>query len=129
MQPVFDDIHHIAIISSDYAKARHFYVDILGMSIIRENRRAEKNDIKLDLRLNDTTELEIFIKPDAHQRVSNPEALGLRHLAFHTDNIENMIDYLKSYNVTIENIRTDDYTGEKMVFFFDPDGLPLELHE
>ena len=26
-------------------------------------------------------------------------------------------------------IRVDDYTGKKMTFFHDPDGLPLELHE
>ena len=29
----------------------------------------------------------------------------------------------------IEAIRVDDYTGKKMTFFHDPDGLPLELHE
>lgn len=129
MRLQFNNIHHIATIANDYAESRHFYVDILGLKIIRENHRPEKNDIKLDLQLNDTIELELFVKHDAPQRVSNPEAVGLRHLALHTDNIEETITYLKSNNIVVEDIRTDDYTGEKMVFFFDPDGLPIELHE
>ena len=29
-------VHHIAIIGSDYEKSKHFYVDLLGFSIIRE---------------------------------------------------------------------------------------------
>ncbi|HEP7491911.1 TPA: VOC family protein [Streptococcus pyogenes] len=35
------------------------------------------------------------------------------------------------FEIIRENYRPDrhDYTGEKMTFFFDPDGLPLELHE
>ena len=32
-------------------------------------------------------------------------------------------------DITCEPVRIDDYTGKKMTFFHDPDGLPLELHE
>ena len=28
---MFDTIHHIAIIGSDYEKSKHFYVDLLGL--------------------------------------------------------------------------------------------------
>ena len=53
-------IHHIAIIVSDYEAAREFYVNKLGFSVIRENYRPERKDWKLDLRVNEHTELEIF---------------------------------------------------------------------
>ena len=34
---MFNEIHHLAIIGSDYAKSKHFYVDLLGFTLIREN--------------------------------------------------------------------------------------------
>ena len=40
-------VHHIAIIGSDYEKSKHFYVDLLGFSIIRENYRQNVMIIKL----------------------------------------------------------------------------------
>lgn len=53
-------VHHIAIIGSNYEKSKHFYVDLLGFSIIRENYRPERDDYKIDLQLNEI-ELELFI--------------------------------------------------------------------
>ncbi|ANZ59226.1 hypothetical protein BGL34_02625 [Fructilactobacillus lindneri] len=125
----FKQIHHIAIIGSDYDKSLHFYRDILGFSVIQEHHRPDKADVKIDLKINDITELELFIKASAPQRVNYPEAQGLRHLAFATTQIETDIKMLKAQGVKVETLRKDDYTGEKMVFFYDPDGLPIELHE
>ena len=122
-------IHHIAIIVSDYAVSRDFYVNKLGFSVIRENYREDKKDWKLDLRLNDATELEIFAPENPPKRPSYPEACGLRHLAFATENIEETVRELQSKGIECEPIRTDTFTGRKMTFFADPDGLPLELHE
>lgn len=124
-----DAIHHIAIITTDYNASRHFYVDILGFEVISEHQRMEQNDAKLDLKINETTQLEIFVKSDSPARLSYPEATGLRHLAFKTNNIEENINYLKEHDIKVEELRIDDFTGEKMVFFYDPDNLPIELHE
>ncbi|MGX7419910.1 SMU1112c/YaeR family gloxylase I-like metalloprotein [Carnobacterium gallinarum] len=121
-------LHHVAIIVSDYQKSREFYVDLLGFEVIRENYRESRGDYKLDLKLG-TSELEIFGMPNSPKRVSNPEACGLRHLAFAVDNIEEVIAELAGKGIECEPIRIDDYTNKKMTFFFDPDGLPLELHE
>ena len=128
-QSNFRAIHHIAIISSNYEAAKNFYNEILGFPIIRENIRPDKGDIKIDLSLNELTEIEIFIKNDAPERPSYPEALGLRHLALQTNNIERDLDYLKSFGIKVTDISLDDYTKKKMAFFFDPDNLPIELHE
>ncbi|WP_407720704.1 VOC family protein [Ruminococcus sp. JE7B6] len=121
-------IHHIAIITSDYELVKRFYVDLLGFEVIRENYRPQRNDIKLDLRLG-SAELEIFCEPNPPKRISNPEACGLRHLAFAVENIEETVAELNRLGIPTEPIRKDDYTGKKMTFFHDPDGLPLELHE
>ena len=120
-------VHHVAIIGTDYQRTREFYVDKLGFAVIRDTRRPEKGDCKLDLRLNGL-ELEVFIKPDAPKRPSYPEVCGLRHLAFRVTDVPAVVAELAEKGIACEPIRTDDLTGEQMTFFFDPDGLPLELH-
>ncbi|WP_265455652.1 VOC family protein [Enterococcus sp. HY326] len=124
----FETIHHVAIIVGDYQRARHFYVDLLGFEVLRENYRAERDDYKLDLKLG-SSELEIFGIKDAPPRPNYPEARGLRHLAFKVSDIEAVIAELAEKGIACEPLRIDDFTGEKMTFFFGPDGLPLELHE
>lgn len=121
-------VHHIAIIGSNYEKSRHFYVDLLGFQVIRENYREQRNDWKIDLQLDDL-ELELFIMKGCPRRPSYPEAYGLRHLAFHVESVDETVQELTARGIACEPIRTDEYTGKKMTFFFDPDGLPLEIHE
>ena len=123
-----NSIHHIAIITSDYEQTKHFYVDLLGFEIIRENYRPNKQDTKLDLQLGNA-ELEIFCVQNPPKRVTDPETCGLRHLAFAVDNLEEVVAELNDLGIPTEPIRRDDYTGKKLTFFRDPDGLPLELHE
>ena len=120
--------HHIAIIASDYDKAREFYVDKLGFRLIREAYRPAQDDYLRMLRKGETV-LELFIKPDAPARVTDPEALGLRHLAFRVENIEPAVAWLNSMGIATEPIREDKVNGGRFTFFRDPDGLPLELHE
>ncbi|WP_414577165.1 VOC family protein [Anabaena sp. CCY 9402-a] len=103
-------IHHIAIICSDYEQSKKFYVEILCFAIIQETFRATRNSYKLDLRINENTQIELFSFPNPPQRVGNPEACGLRHLAFAVEDIEETVAYLKSHNVDVENIRIDDST-------------------
>lgn len=123
-------LHHVAIIGSDYAKSKHFYGEILGLPVIREHRREDRNDWKIDFRLADG-ELELFIKQGCPPRPGWPgqEAYGLRHLAFRVESVEETVRELQAAGVETEPIRTDDYTGEKMTFCKDPDGLPVEIHE
>lgn len=121
-------IHHVAVIVSDYEKAKDFYVNKLGFSVIRENYRADRDDYKLDLKMGDC-ELELFAVKNAPERPSYPEALGLRHLAFRVEKIEETIAELKELGIETEPVRIDAFTNKKMTFFQDPDGLPLELHE
>lgn len=121
-------LHHVAIIVSDYEKSKEFYVEKMGFTIIRENFREDKQDWKLDLQMNGC-ELEIFSKADAPKRVTNPEACGLRHMAFAVEHIEEAVAELHAGGIETEPIRMDPYSHKPFTFFYDPDGLPLELHE
>jgi len=120
--------HHIAVICSDYAKAKNFYIDKLGFSLEKEFYRPASNDYLRMLRLGDTV-IELFIRPDAPDRVNNPEARGLRHLAFRVEDIVPAVRWLNDLGIETEPIREDPYNGGRFTFFKDPDGLPLELHE
>ena len=125
----FSKIHHIAIIGSDYDASRAFYVDKLGFAVIRENYREERKDWKIDLDAGNGIELELFIEPNPPKRVTRPEACGLRHLAFYVESVEETVEKLLQIGIVCEPIRVDEFTNKKMTFFFDPDGLPLEIHE
>ena len=120
--------HHIAVISSDWEKAKDFYIEKLGFTLEKEFFRTAQNDYLRMLRQGDTV-IELFIRPDAPQRVNNPEALGLRHLAFRVADIEPAVAWLNGMGIETEPVREDPYNGGRFTFFKDPDGLPLELHE
>ena len=120
--------HHIAVISSSWEKAKEFYIDKLGFTLIREVYRPAQNDYLRMLTLGETT-LELFIRPDAPRRVTNPEAMGLRHLAFRVEDIELVVNWLNGMGIETEPVREDMVNGGRFTFFKDPDGLPLELHE
>lgn len=125
-----ESVHHIAIIGSDYQKTKEFYVDKLGFEQLDEHVRPEKRDILFNVRKGNLV-LEIFIKPDAPLRPAMPlpEHTGLRHLAFKVADVEHCLQEFDKLGIPHEPLRYDDYDSRKMAFFFDPDGLPLEIHE
>ena len=127
---IFESIHHIAIIGRNYNKTKEFYVKKLGFKIISEYHRVDKNDIIINVKKENVV-LEIFIKEDAPLRppIPNPEYTGLRHLAFKVKDVEKTLKEFDSLKIVHQGLRYDDFDGEKMAFFFDPDGLPLEIHE
>lgn len=122
-------VHHIAIICSDYSKSKQFYIDVLGLTIIQEIYREERQSYKLDLALNGDYIIELFSFPNPSKRPSRPEAAGLRHLAFEVSNLEETIAFLNSKNVESEPIRIDEMTQKRFTFIADPDKLPLEFYE
>lgn len=122
-------IHHIAILTDDYERSKNFYTEILGFSIIRETYRQERDSWKLDLAIGEIYQIELFSFPDYRERGSWPEAKGLRHLAFVTDDVDAAAEELRNKGVPVEAVRVDELTGKRFVFFTDPNGQPLELYE
>jgi glyoxylase I family protein len=122
-------VHHVAVICSDYERSKAFYVEVLGLVVIAEAYREARRSYKLDLRLPDGTQVELFSFPDPPKRPSYPEACGLRHLAFAVADLDAAVAHLQVHGVAVEPVRVDEYTGRRFTFFADPDGLPLELYE
>lgn len=125
---MFNGIHHVAIIASDYDRSKAFYTQTLGLTIIREVYREERESYKLDLEAGNA-QIELFSFPDPPARVDGPEAVGLRHLCFEVDDVVEVKQQLEGKGIEVEEVRTDPYTGRLFTFFKDPDGLPLELYE
>ena len=123
------NIHHIAIICSDYEKSKDFYVRILGLTPINEVYREERNSYKLDLEVNGHYQIELFSFSNPPVRPSYPEATGLRHLAFAVEDIDEAVSALTDQGVEVEDIRVDPFTEKRFTFFADPDGLPIEIYE
>ncbi|MEO0485479.1 MAG: VOC family protein [Pseudomonadota bacterium] len=122
-------IHHVAVIASDYARSKAFYTQVLGLSVVAENYRAERASWKLDLAVPGGGQVELFSFPGAPPRPSGPEAQGLRHLCFRVYDLDAALATLTAKGVVVEPVRVDPYTGARFTFFQDPDGLPLELYE
>ena len=122
-------VHHIAIICSDYQRSLRFYTQVLGMKIIAEHYREQRQSYKTDLALGDDYVIELFSFPSPPPRVTNPEAAGMRHLAFEVSNISEAMAELDALDIPHEKIRTDEFTGKHFLFFADPDGLPIEVYE
>ena len=127
--PVINKVHHIAIICADYERSKIFYTEILGLTVVREIYRAERQSYKLDLALNGDYIIELFSFPAPPTRLSRPEATGLRHLAFEVDDLEQTLLHLQRNDVAYEAVRTDEFTNKQFTFIADPDGLPIEFYE
>jgi glyoxylase I family protein len=122
-------VHHIAVICTDYERSKHFYTQVIGLTILREVYREQRNSYKLDLGVNGLYQVELFSFPEPPPRPSRPEAAGLRHLAFEVDEIDEAVAHVESYGITVEPIRIDEFTNKRYTFFADPDGLPIEFVE
>jgi glyoxylase I family protein len=126
---MLESIYHIAIICSDYKTSKAFYVDKLGLDILSETYRKDRDSYKLDLSLYGRYVIELFSFPNPPARLTRPEAAGLRHLAFTVNDLDQAVGRLHEKGIPTEPIRIDPGTGKRFAFFSDPDGLPLELYE
>ena len=129
MTPLLPALHHVALICSDYARSKAFYSEVLGLRIVREVYRESRDSWKLDLEVSPGVQLELFSFPHPPPRPTQPEARGLRHLAFAVPDVLAVVAELNRRGVATEPVRVDEYTGQRFTFFRDPDGQPLEIYE
>ena len=112
------ELDHIALIVST-EECLSFYKKL---GFIEKNRIERGYDTVVFMEC-DGLLLEVFIDSNHPARVSGPEALGLRHLCFVVDDLEEVMSV-----VECEEIRTD-WFGRRFTFTKDPDGQPIELKE
>ena len=112
------ELDHIALIVSKEENLA-FY-EKLGF---KEKNRIERGYDTVVFMENNSIVLEIFIDSNHPARVTNPEAMGLRHITFVVESLEEVMR-----DVQCEEIRTD-WFGRRFTFTKDPDGQPIELKE
>lgn len=122
-------LHHVAVIVSDYQRSKHFYTEVLGLTVLRETYRSHRKSYKLDLGLNGHYLIELFSFPNPPKRPTQPEACGLRHIAFGVDDVDETAKQLTALGIDVEPIRIDEITGKAFTFIKDPDGLPIEFYQ
>ena len=125
---IVENLHHVAIIASDYEKSRDFYVNKLGFQVIREGYRPAQDDIKLEVQLGNAM-IEIFGKKQPEPNHGKATRCGMWHLCFHAPDLEKTIAELNAVGIPTDPIAINPSNGKRICFFYDPDGLPLELHE
>ena len=111
-------LDHIALIVSSEESLK-FYKE-LGFTEIKRIERSYDTVVFVQC---GQVALEIFIDPKHPERVTEPEAKGLRHIAFSVENLEEVMKAVKC-----EEIKTD-WFGRRFTFTKDPDGQPIELTE
>ena len=111
-------IHHIAIISSS-EESIEFYKRLGFDEFFRKKRSYDT----VVLMRGHGIQLEIFVDPNHPGRATDPENLGLRHIAIRVDDIEKACAEYQC-----DSIMTD-WVGERYCMTKDPDGLPIEFHE
>lgn len=112
------ELDHIALIVSS-GESIQFY-EKLGF---KETKRIERSYDTVVFMQCGQVVLEIFIDPKHPERLSDPEAKGLRHIAFSVDSLEEVMKELEC-----EEVRTD-WFGRRFTFTSDPDGQPIEIKE
>ena len=125
---IVQNIHHVAIVVSDYEKSKDFYVNKLGFQVIREEYRQPQNDIKLEVQLGNSM-IEIFGKKDPEPNHGQATRAGMWHLCFYAPDLDKTIAELNAVGIETDPIMINASNGKRICFFRDPDGLPLELHE
>ena len=119
-------VHHIAMDVTDYGRSKEFYVNKLGFAVLGEY--AYPNGMKRMDCQRGAVRLELFWKEDMQIPAPRPH-IGFRHLCFRTESIHETAAQLKQMGIEVEEIRPDPMAGGLLTFFYDPDGLQLELHE
>lgn len=122
-QVFLESFDHVAIICSDYQRSKEFYTEVLGLTIIAENYREERQSYKLDLALPNGNQIELFSFPEPPVRPSQPEARGLRHLAFVVASVEEMSSTCsrkelmsRRFVLTSTPVRNSPFLRTRMVF-------------
>ena len=125
---LFDSVNHVALICSDLERSMKFYVDSLGFKCIERIDRPERNSDIVYLDAGNCI-LELFSFPNPPERLSYPEAAGLRHIAFSVKDFDEVLSKLGKLDITHTPIQIDMRTKKRMTFIFDPDQLPIEVSE
>jgi len=113
-------VAHIALFTSDLAKARGFYEDFLGFQEALTLKRDDGTVRIAFVKVNDRQYVELFTDP--------PKEDGqLNHIAIYTDDVQQMRDYLAAHAIKVPAAVAKGKTGNYNFTIQDPDGHTVEI--
>lgn len=129
-------LHHYAYKARDAEETRHFYEDILGLPlyhIIQSDYVPSTGEYcpytHFFFRLKDGSFIAFFDIGDDEKALPSPNTpLWINHIAFRVDTVEEL-ENTKARLVAhgIEVLGVTDHHIFKSIYFFDPNGIRLEL--
>lgn len=120
------EIHHIGIIMRDHDEAIDFFVNKLGMELLKESI-SDKGGYKLEIGVDGKYLLEVFTRPVELQ--SDVETTGHNHVCFGVDNVEKALNDFSSRGIKVTEPLFDAPTGKFYGFFYGPDDVKFEVYE
>ncbi len=119
-------LSHLGLRVTDLARAKRFYVDILGCQVVREKEGVVLiNAYGLLIGLQGA---DAYSSSDDH---FDPFRVGLDHLALAIENasiLEGLQRELDAAGVLNHGVEEDPETHDKYISFYDPDGIAWELY-
>src|SRR2546426_10558778 len=119
-------LSHLGLRVTNLARAKHFYIDILGCQLVRETDGGVLVNVSgLLVALNETDSYS-----SSYDRF-NPFRVGLDHLALAVEDtsiLEDLKRDLDAAGVLNHGVEEDLETHDKYISFYDPDGIAWELY-
>ena len=124
-------IDHTMLRVRDLEKTLHFYIDVLGMKILRQNEYPEGRFTNTFIGYqgeDDGTTIELTYNWDQEKPYDKGNGWG--HIALKVTDVYAASDYLKSHGVEFSKEPSPMKGGTRVIAFIkDPDGYPIELNE
>jgi glyoxylase I family protein len=128
-------LHHVNLVSDDVARAEAFYRDVMGLErpargLPRlEKARGYAGQVAF---LSDGTIQHHLAEKDVEAgfragQIVNPVSHG--HIAYRTEDMEAFLAHLDAMGVRWSDWGAQAVQGWRQVFFYDPDGNVIEVHE
>ena len=132
------EFHHINFVSKNIDNMNEFYINILEMDSIpieKFPRTEETVDSGYSGKINFVTEGKIemhLAERDINVAFKNNHTINpvdKGHIAFRTDDIKSFIEKLKKENIPFSDYGTTFAKEWHQVFFHDPEGNVVEVHQ
>lgn len=126
-------IDHTALVVKDLEGTIEFYTRVLGFHVARRLGFPDRELVMLALGDNPAAKLELLRYDATDPADSVPDdrtRLGLRHLAFHVNDVRAAYDQLAAAGVTMQPEPPFSRPGGPPIAFgYDPNGVLLEFSE
>lgn len=122
-------LHHCALICRDRDEAIEFFVEKLGMELLRESESKRRGGKKLEIGVDGVYLFEVFAVPNTTLVADVETTVGHNHVAFAVPDVTEALNWLASRGVSVTECKYDALAERDYGFFYGPDGLKFEVYQ